>query len=113
MIRLEQSMALLVPAVSLIPLGVIYVFGPSATGFGWAIFGAILLVMVERTVTKRLDTHLKVVTGIMERNSLVSDSVDALHESDKRRMDRLEGEINQIRGSVSAIDERCSTVHDR
>lgn len=113
MIRLEQSMSFLVPAASLVPLGIIYVFGPSATGFGWAIFGALLLVMVERTVTKRIDSHFTAFKDILQRTALVADSVDAQHIADKNRMDRLEGEINQIRDRVVAIDDRCATAHDR
>lgn len=110
---LPPSAAYVVPAASVVPMAVIYAFGDAATGFGWAIFGVILLALVEWTISRRLTTHLAAMTQIVERAAVTADSLDAQHRADKDRSARLASRIDRLDGMIEDIAARCATVHDR
>jgi len=113
MISKLTNFAYLVPATTVIPLGMVYMFGDAASSFGWAIFGVLLLVMVQETVSRGLSAHLGTMTAIMERTEVTAKSVDTQHRADTDRLNRFEAKLDRIQKDIENFDGRCELKHTR
>lgn len=107
----DVSMAPLVPAAAIVPLAFTYAFDGPLSIFGGILFGAILLFLVERTISKRLKTHLDTITALVNLADASATAVEKQQGTNENRFKRLEESNDRLKNAISEWEKTCAARH--